>query len=135
MTEIAVRATGRDGYDVARLMPALEIDRALVTFGSVLVAEDSAVVGAAALRHTGLGGMILLDRLFVDPDAKRHGIGRLLFGSAVAQAKAMGGSVLLIYANPVAAGFYARMGAMRIGEAPYPLMPEVLTPIFVLSIG
>jgi len=139
LTAIGVRATRHDGYDEAmmrRLMPMLAVDSALLAAGLMFAAEDDgALRGVMALRHTGLGGLTLLDRLFVAPEATGRGIGRQLFGAAVAHTKAIGSTALLVYANPNAAGFYARMGAIRIGETPYLLAPEIVTPIFVMPVS
>jgi hypothetical protein len=36
-----------------------------------------------------------------------------------------------IYAEPSAEGFYKRLGAIKIGEGPFPVSPEVLLPHFL----
>jgi len=84
LTQVAVRATAHDGYDdgaIARFMPGLKINLALIAAGLVSVAEDEqgAPRGYVALRPTGLGGLILLEGIFVDPAFARSGFGTRLF--------------------------------------------------------
>ena len=67
LTQIAARATKHEGgYDdaaIARFMPGLKINLALIAAGLVFVAEDEAGIpcGHAALRPTGMGGLVLLE--------------------------------------------------------------------------
>ena len=77
---------------------------------------------------TALQGIALLHGLFVDPARWKRGIGRVLFGAAVARAKGMKAGAIMIYANPSAEGFYKRMGAIRIGEGPFCFSPEIVLP-------
>lgn len=57
------------------------------------------------------------------------------FGSAVAWARALKAGAFMIYAEPSAEGFYKRLGAIRIGEGPFVLSPEVILPhlLYVVS--
>ena len=139
LTKLCVRATRDEGYDagfIARALPALAADVRLITAKCLLVAEDrdGKPAGAVAVRPTGYGGLILLERLFVDPPSKRKGVGRTLFQAAIERAVDMAGCALLIYANPTAAGFYERLGGLKIGEAPFVFSPEVSLPIFIRPI-
>lgn len=56
-----------------------------------------------------------LEHLWVDPAAQRGGVGRALFLHAVEQARESGAKTISIDADPNAAGFYQRMGAVQIG--------------------
>jgi len=139
LTQIAVRATRHDGYDdgaISRFMPGLKINLALIAAGLVMVAEDEqgAPIGYAALRPTGMGGLILLDSIFVDPACSRRGVGTRLFGTAVEQARKMAGDVILIYSSPHAVGFYARLGAIKIGKTPFVFSPDVQLSMFAFSV-
>jgi GNAT superfamily N-acetyltransferase len=60
-------------------------------------------------------GALDLNKLFVEPRHIRGGIGRALLAHAVTEARQRGAERL---ADPNAAGFYERNGAVRIGEAP-----------------
>jgi len=56
-----------------------------------------------------------LDHLWIAPHAMGRGIGRALFEHALQQARSLGHRALEIEADPNAEGFYARMGARRVG--------------------
>ena len=139
LTEIAVRATKHDGYDdgaVSRFMPGLKINLALIAAGLVHVAEDEQGVprGYVSLRPTGMGGLIQLEGIFVDPACSRSGIGTRLFAAAVEHSRKMGGDVILIYSSPHAVGFYARLGAIRIGVTPFVFAPDLQLSMFAFSV-
>jgi predicted N-acetyltransferase YhbS len=139
LTQIAVRATKHDGYDdaaIARFMPGLKVNLALIAAGLVFVAEDEQGVplGYVALRPTGMGGLVLLEGIFVDPVCARGGVGTRLFATAVEHARKMAGNVILVYSSPNSAGFYARLGAVRIGMSPFVFSPDVQLSMFAFSI-
>jgi GNAT superfamily N-acetyltransferase len=139
LTQIAVRATRHDGYDddaISRFMPALKVNLALIAAGLVLVAEDERGVplGYVAFRPTGMGGLILLEGIFVDPVCSRSGVGTRLFAAAVEHCRKIAGSVILINSNPNSVGFYARLGAIRIGMTPFVYSPDVQLVMFAFSI-
>jgi GNAT superfamily N-acetyltransferase len=114
-------------------MPALTITIPSITAGAVQVAEQQSgvVAGVVVLGSTMLHGIALLNGLFVDPPFWRQGVGRMLFAAAVARAPALKAGAILIYAEPFAEGFYRRVGAIKIGEGPFLLSPEVLLPHFL----
>jgi predicted N-acetyltransferase YhbS len=139
LAQIAVRATKHDGYDddaIARFMPGLKVNLALIAAGLVFVAEDEQGVplGYVALRPTGMGGLILLEGIFVDPVCARSGVGTRLFATAVEHSRKMAGNVILVYSNPNSVGFYTRLGAVRIGMTPFVLSPDVQLPMLAFSI-
>src|SRR5882757_6523548 len=109
---------------------------ALIAAGLVFVAEDEqgAPLGYVALRPTGMGGLILLEGIFVDPVCARSGVGTRLFATAVEHSRKMAGSVILVYSSPNSVGFYARLGAIRIGMTPFVFSPEVQLSMFEFSI-
>ena len=59
-----------------------------------------------------------IEHLWVDPQHMGTGVGTLLFEHAVRTVRSLGGSLLTIVSDPFAEGFYRRMGASRVGEAP-----------------
>lgn len=139
LTQIAVRATKHDGYDdsaIARFMPGLKIDLALIAAGLVFVAEDEqgAPRGYVALRPTGMGGLILLEGIFVDPAYSRSGVGTRLFATAVEHSRKMAGNAILIYSSPHSVDFYAHLGATRIGVTPFVFSPDVQLSMFAFAI-
>jgi GNAT superfamily N-acetyltransferase len=133
LTRLCVRATMHAGHDEAfidRTMPALTITVPLISANYVQVAQDDSneVVGVVVVTPTGLQGIALLYGLYVDPAHWKLGIGRVLFGTAVARAKGMKAGAIMINAEPSAEGFYKRMGAIRIGEGPFYFSPETILP-------
>lgn len=133
LTRLCVRATMHAGYDEAfidRTMPALTITVPLIRANCVQVAENSTgeIVGVVAATPTALQGIAQLYGLYVDPAHWKRGIGRTLFGAAVARAKRIRAGALMITAEPSAEGFYKRMGAIRIGEGPFYFSPEIILP-------
>ena len=139
LTQIAVRAIKHDGYDdvaISRFMPGLKVNLALIAAGLVFVAEDEQGVplGYVVLRPTGMGGLILLEGIFVDPVCSRGGVGTRLFAVAVEHARKMAGSVILVYSSPNSVGFYTRLGAIRIGMTPFVFSPDVQLSMFAFSI-
>jgi GNAT superfamily N-acetyltransferase len=133
LTRLCVRATVQAGYDEAfidRVMPGLTMTVPLITGGYVQVAQQGSgdVVGVVAVTPTALQGIALLYGIFVDPAYWKRGVGRMLFGAAVARTKALNAGALMIYAEPSAEGFYKRMGAIRIGEVPFVYSPEIVLP-------
>lgn len=139
LAQIAVRATKRDGYDdeaISRFMSGLKVNLALIAAGLVFVAEDEKGVplGHVALRPTGMGGLILLEGIFVDPVCWRSGVGTRLFTTAIEHSRKMAGNVILVYSSPHAVGFYARLGAVKIGTTPFVFSPDVQLSVFAFSI-
>jgi predicted N-acetyltransferase YhbS len=139
LTEIAVRATRHDGYDndtVLRWMPGPKVTLALIAAGLVFVAEGEAGIrqGHVAVRPTGIGGLILLEGIFVDPAVWRRGVGNRLFATAVELSRKMAGNVILINSSPSSVGFYARLGAKKIGTTPFVFSPDVKLSMFAFEI-
>jgi GNAT superfamily N-acetyltransferase len=70
-----------------------------------------------------------LNKLFIEPRHIRSGVGRALLAHAIAEARRRGAGRLTILADPNAAAFYERAGAVRIGEAPSDAVPGRLLPL------
>jgi predicted N-acetyltransferase YhbS len=109
----------------------------LINGGCVQVAEHESglVVGVVVVTTTMLQGIALLYGLYVNPSFWKRGVGRMLFEAAVTRARTLKVGALMIYAAPSAAGFYERMGAIRIGEGSFVYSPDVILPhlLYVLS--
>jgi predicted N-acetyltransferase YhbS len=139
LTQIAARAVKNDGFDdatVARFMPGLKVNLALIAAGLVFVAEgeNGALLGHVSARPTGIGGLILLEGIYVDPAHCRKGVGRRLFSTAVELSRKMAGNVILINSSPSSVDFYARLGATRIGATPFVFSPDVELTMFAFTI-
>jgi GNAT superfamily N-acetyltransferase len=117
LTEIAHAAKRHWGYperwieswrDILTMRP--EFIAANVAYAAI---EQDRAVGFY-LMTTESDGMHL-DHLWIAPHAMGRGIGRALFEHALEQTKSLGHRTLKIEADPNAEGFYARMGARRVG--------------------
>lgn len=136
LTQLCVRATMQTGYDQAfidRAIPGLMVMLPLIAGGCVQVAQQRSgeVVGVVTVTPTVLQGLALLQGMFVEPLHWKRGIGRVLFGAAVARTKALKAGALLIYAEPSAERFYKRMGATRIAQGTFYYSPEIVLPLLL----
>ncbi|WP_050631594.1 GNAT family N-acetyltransferase [Bradyrhizobium viridifuturi] len=139
LTQIAARAVKNDGFDdnaVARFMPGLRVNLALIAAGLVFVAEgdDGVLQGWVSVRPTGIGGLILLEGIFVEPAHSRRGAGSRLFSTAVGLSRKLAGNVILINSSPSSVDFYARLGANKIGATPFVFSPDVELTMFAFTI-
>lgn len=116
---------------------ALTVTAAMIEQGRVLVAEDQqgSLMGVAAVEAMPAKGKFDLSLLFIEPSAIRTGVGRTLFEAAARLVQREGGTSLSILADPFAAGFYQRLGALRIGEAPSDAIPGRSVPLFEYTIS
>jgi GNAT superfamily N-acetyltransferase len=117
LTAIAHAAKRHWGYperwieswrDILTMRP--EFIAANVSYAAI---EEDRAVGFYLLTTESDG--VHLDHLWVAPHAMGCGIGRALFAHALAQTRALGHRTLKIEADPNAEGFYAHMGARRVG--------------------
>ena len=118
LTSIAHAAKRHWGYperwieswrDILTMRP--EFIAANVAFSAM---EDDRAIGFYLLTTEDDG--MHLDHLWIAPHAMGRGIGRALFEHAVEEIRRLGHRTLKIEADPNAEGFYARMGARRVGE-------------------
>lgn len=135
LTALCIRSKSHWGYSaefMRQAADALSVRPAMIEQGGVLVAEGrgGGVVGVAAVASTEIAGRFDLALLFVEPAAIRTGVGRSLFEAAVRLVEKRGGSSLSILADPFAAAFYRRLGAVEIGEAPSDAIPGRHLPLF-----
>lgn len=125
LTELCLRSKAVWGYG-EEFMRACRAELAVtpeaVASSRLQVAEiGGCLVGMAEVTIS--GGVATLERLFVEPARLRAGVGRALLGWARRAARAGGASVLSIEADPGAAGFYRRMGAVDDGIVPSGSVP------------
>lgn len=99
----------------------------IVGGSSVMVAEiDGRVTGMVQLI---VGDSVAeIDKLFVEPECIKSGIGRALLDWAKSEAYGAGATALLVEADPYAADFYRRCGAVDVGLAPSSLFPGRFLP-------
>jgi GNAT superfamily N-acetyltransferase len=136
LTELCLRSKAVWGYDAA-FMAACRDELTLTpeTFGSSLLqvaVRDGRVIG---MVQVGIAGEVAqLDRLFVEPDQLRSGAGRFLLDWAKAAARQVGAVVMIIEADPGAAGFYRREGAVDAGTVASGSIPGRCIPKLSLAL-
>lgn len=117
LTEIAHAAKRHWGYPERWI----ESWRGILTMRPEFIAENLAYSAIEEGRAVGFylltteADGLHLDHLWIAPHAMGRGIGRTLFEHAVKQTRRLGHRALKIEADPNAEGFYARMGARRVG--------------------
>jgi predicted N-acetyltransferase YhbS len=82
--------------------------------------QDASIVGMCALEQRGASRWGL-EHVWVDPSVHRHGIGRDLVRTALAEARSRGATVVELLADPYATGFYDRLGARHAGDVSAPM--------------
>ena len=94
---------------------AIELPIDQIAAGAVFVSErNGAIVGFAALAPRP-DGDVELDALFVDPDARRSGVGRSLVDHCVQIVRTQGAAALCVIGNPHAYDFYGACGFNVVG--------------------
>ena len=120
LTEIAHAAKRHWNYPeswIQRWQADLTITREFITTHEVFAATiHGEIVGCCALVVT--DSLAEIEHMWIRPEQMGSGVGRALFKHARARAIDRGANVLELSADPYAEGFYARMGAKRIGEIP-----------------
>lgn len=136
LTELALRSKAYWGYGAEFLAAC----RAELTMGpddigprrTAVAEEDGRVLGFTTLEEappTGVLGM-----MFAEPDAVGRGVGRLLFGHVVTEARRLGFARFTIDADPNAEPFYRAMGAVRIGATPSGSIPGRELPLLEFTL-
>ena len=139
LSELCIRSKAVWGYDeafMALARIALEVRPEQVAAGDVWVATgaDGEVAGMVALAPNEQPNTLDLDKLFVEPQRIRNGVGRALLAHAIDEAQHRGAKRLTVLADPNAAGFYERNGARRIGEAPSDAIPGRSVPLYEIKL-
>jgi len=140
LSALCVRSKAAWGYDeafMALARVALEVSPEQIAAGDVWVATAAggSVAGIVALGSSEQPNTLDLDKLFVEPQRIRTGVGRALIAHAIGEARRRGGQRLTILSDPYAAGFYERTGARLIGEAPSDAIPGRSLPFYEIELG
>ncbi len=137
LSALCLRSKAYWGYDeafMAACVETLTLTEADLTVSPLIVAQvGDQMAGMAQLAY--VGEELEIDALFVDPPFIGTGCGRVLFDWCVDTAKSMGAPYLRIEADPGAASFYERMGAVRIGEAPSAAIKDRMLPLLRLDLA
>ena len=129
-TDLCMRSKSVWGYDqhfMEACRAELTITPEKMNSSYFQIAEsDGRLLGVAQIA---LNGKIAeLSSLFVEPAQLRCGAGRQLFDWAKRAARVAGAAYLVIEADPYAAGFYRRMGAIDAGTVPSGSIPGRMLP-------
>lgn len=120
LTELAIRSKASNGYDAAFMAACkaeLEIWPDRIWDGEIWVVEQGRdVAGFGELRIEQGTAEIL--NIFVAPECKGSGIGRLLWAKLEERARALQADRMGVGSDPAAFGFYKRMGCTEAGEEP-----------------
>jgi GNAT superfamily N-acetyltransferase len=139
LSQIARAAKAHWGYPEAWLAawePILRITPDYLLHRLVYVgALGDEVVGFYALEQRGEDRWSL-EHFWVDPIWHGRGVGRHLYGHALDRVRAIQPGVLVIEADPYAAGFYARMGARQTGAVSAPVQGDAgrTLPVFEVEV-
>ena len=119
LTELCLRSKAVWDYDdafMAACEAELRVTAEIMMASLVIVAElDGHITDMAQLDVRGT--VADLEKMFIDPGWLRIGVGRALFDQVLESARQLGATVLFIDADPGAAGFYRRLGAVDAGTA------------------
>ena len=116
VTDLVMRSKASNGYDDAFMdacREELRVRDDWFTDHFVVAEEQGAVLGCARLCGNGK-----VKTFFVDPDAKRRGVGRALWSSLLAEARRRKIERLVLESDPEAESFYARLGFRTCGRVP-----------------
>lgn len=131
LTELSLRSKAVWGYDasfMARCRAAMTLTPERICARPHFVAEaNGAILGFYGFEPEPEG--VGLDYMFVAPEAIGRGVGRALWRHAVATARSLGHRTLVVVADPNAAGFYRRMGAVPAGARPSEIEPGRALPL------
>ncbi len=135
LTQLCVRSKAHWGYDAEFMrlsLPGLSVTPEMIADGRVLVADDidGQLLGVASLEVLPVDAQYELALMFVAPEAMGRGVGRLLFDGVLDWLRARDARRLEILADPNAAPFYERMGAVGIGDAPSDAIPGRRLPLY-----
>ncbi|HEV7308268.1 GNAT family N-acetyltransferase [Ensifer sp.] len=137
LSELCLRSKAVWGYDAAFIeacRPSLTLNAEDWTDSDLQIAVDGdRILGMAQVRTDGLTSE--LDKLFVDPQAQAGGVGRKLFDWCVETARRRDALVMTIDADPGAADFYRRMGAIDDGVVASTAIPGRFLPRLKLALA
>ena len=129
LTALVLRSKASNGYDeafMAACVAELTIPAEAISDGEVFVAGDETPLGMYRLIAKGELGHV--EDMFVDPQAKRSGVGRALWAHMEARARELGCFRLGLDADPFAVAFYQAMGMKIVGESPSGSIPGRMLP-------
>ncbi len=120
LTEFVMRSKAHWGYDEAFMeacRPELTVQPWRIETGEIWIADaGGSVAGVVEVQFEADRAEVFL--CFVDPSTMGRGVGRALWAKAEEIARSNGHDEIGVDSDPYAEGFYRKMGAVRVGEAP-----------------
>jgi GNAT superfamily N-acetyltransferase len=136
LTALCIRSKRLWPYDEAfmeRAAPALRVPVERLGAEGIRVAERAGErAGVVGIEPGDAPGVFALTLLFIEPRFARQGIGAVLLRWACGAARARGGAMLEILADPYARGFYEAEGAHFVEWRPSDAIPGRLLPLLRL---
>lgn len=129
LSALCLRAKAVHGYDAAFLEACraeLTVDPSAPGLAAAVAEIDGRRAGFVEIAVRGPEAEI--EKLFVDPAFQGRGVGTALFAFARRQAMRRGAERLRADADPGAAGFYERQGAVPAGASPSGSIPGRVLP-------
>lgn len=121
LTDLTFRSKAFWGYSAEFMeaaRSALTVSNDQVALNVFFVMEEGGtLLGYYSLEQPN-GTEVVLESLFIAPEAIGSGCGSQLLQHALATARQHGYQTITLASDPNAEGFYTRMGAERIGETP-----------------
>ncbi len=130
LTELALRSKAFWGYSqefIEACRPHLEITAEYIRSWPVKVLEHHGkLLGFYSLKV--ITGEQRLDNLWIEPNEKKKGYGRLLFKNALIEAKNLHWDHFKMAVEPESVAFYNKMGAVMIGSVKSRLNDDLFLP-------
>ena len=138
LTDLVMRSKQSNGYDdafMAACADELRVTPARIAKGNFWVAEAKGKLrGCVTLDPNMATGEGTISTFFIDPDAKRQGVGRALWAEVQTAARSQGMSLLKLDADPAAVSFYQAMGFETVREVPSESIPGRVLPQMDLTL-
>jgi GNAT superfamily N-acetyltransferase len=138
LSDLAFRAKAHWGYPD----DFMDACRGELTYPSELVAAGGFAVAEVDGHRTGFYALSKvspntaeLDALFVEPEHIGSGVGRALLDDALAAGRQAALERIIVQADPNAAGFYERAGAVQIGERESGSIPGRMLPLYEIRLN
>ena len=136
-SDLCYRSKATWGYD-AEFMQACVEELSLraedIDAGGVVLAVGGKNLAGVA-QISGGADACCLEKLFVDPDYMRKGVGRTLFAWCCREAAGRGASHMIVDADPGAVPFYLKMGCRHAGTAPSGSIPGRVLPRLIVDVS
>ncbi|MGH1415158.1 MAG: GNAT family N-acetyltransferase [Pelagimonas sp.] len=138
LSALSMRSMQSNGYDDAFMEACckeLLITEQHFETRAYWAAEAKGIVGVIGLEPDTDGPSGEVCALFVAPDQKRQGLGRLLWDHLIGQAKAKGLHCVWLDADPAAVPFYEALGLRTVKAVPSRSIAGRVLPQMVFDLG